>query len=112
MPPLQCLLHLANALPFCPPPDLIILATQECQRSLLLSLCCEDKDGWEEMIASVFSEHTLVATQVMRGLHTAILVRKPLRNYFILDGEGRVKAGAKGLMGNKGAISLSFRMQG
>ncbi len=43
LPPLNSLLHLARADPFCPQPDLILLATQECQRSLLLSFCCEAK---------------------------------------------------------------------
>lgn len=63
-------------------------------------------------MADVFTEHTLVAGQVMRGLHTAVLVRKKLRSYFIVEEEQRVKTGTCGLMGNKGAISLTFRLLG
>jgi inositol polyphosphate 5-phosphatase INPP5E len=112
LPPMDSLLHLARAASFCPQPDLILLATQECQRSLLLSLFCEGKQEWEAMLPEVFTEHTLVAVQVMRGLHTAVLVRKKLRSYFTVAEERRVKTGAGGLMGNKGAISLTFRLLG
>jgi hypothetical protein len=49
----------------------------------------------------------------MRGLHIAVLLRKPLKDYFEL--EKRVKMRAGGIcntMGNKGAISVEFTLLG
>ena len=50
VPPINSLLQLARSPSFSPAPDLIFFGTQECQRSLLLSLCCEGKEEWEAML--------------------------------------------------------------
>jgi phosphatidylinositol-bisphosphatase/inositol-1,4,5-trisphosphate 5-phosphatase len=112
VPPINSLVQLSRSSSFSPAPDLIFVGTQECERSLLVSFCCEAKREWEAMLAEVFGEYTLAATQVMRGLHTAVLIRNKLRNYFSVEREGRVKAGACGVMGNKGAISLEVAVLG
>ncbi len=44
----------------------------------------------------------------MRGLHTAILVNKKHLNELQIYRINKLKAGALGLMGNKGAISIVF----
>jgi hypothetical protein len=48
----------------------------------------------------------------MRGLHSAVLVRRKLAKYCRINATGKLKAGTCGLMGNKGAISISFTLFG
>jgi hypothetical protein len=50
LPPINSLLQLARSLSFSPIPDLIVFGTQECQRSLFFSFCCEGKQEWEAML--------------------------------------------------------------
>jgi hypothetical protein len=55
VPPVNSLVQLARSSSFSPPPDLIFIGTQECERSLLMTLCCEAKNEWEAMLVEVFS---------------------------------------------------------
>jgi hypothetical protein len=64
------------------------------------------------MLEEAFSEHALAATAVMRGLHSAVLVRKRLRDYASWQRSSKLRAGACGLMGNKGALSIEFSLLG
>lgn len=54
LPPINSLVELAASLAFRPPPDLVFFGTQECQRSLCLSFCCEAKGEWEAMLTETF----------------------------------------------------------
>lgn len=41
--------------------DLIVVGTQECQRPLLLSMCCSSKTTWEMMLAEQLEDtHDLI----------------------------------------------------
>jgi len=93
-------------------PDLILFGTQECQRSLCLSLCCEAKAEWEGMLSEVFSQHFLVACHTMGGVHSAILIKHQLKDHFEIDRREKLKAGACNLLGNKGAISVLVTLLG
>jgi hypothetical protein len=57
LPPINSLVELSKSSNFHPSPDLIFFGTQECQRSLCLSFCCEAKDDWEDMLAEVFADY-------------------------------------------------------
>lgn len=48
----------------------------------------------------------------MRGLHAAVLVNKKHLNELQIYRINKLKAGALGLMGNKGAISIVFVFMG
>ena len=56
--------------------------------------------------------HSLAATEVMRGLHIAIFVKKSLQSYFEQEKKSKMRAGTCGIMGNKGAISVEFSLLG
>jgi hypothetical protein len=67
---------------FQPTPDIIFFGTQECQTSLCVSFCCEAKTDWEDMLVEVFSSYDLMVSETMRGLHSAVLIKKGLKEHF------------------------------
>jgi hypothetical protein len=112
LPPINSLVELALSPTFRPKPDLIFFGTQECQRSLCMSFCCEAKGEWEAMLGEAFPEYDLGATETMGGLHSAVLVTKKLREQFETETRDKLKAGTCNMMGNKGAISLEIAVLG
>lgn len=48
----------------------------------------------------------------MGGLHSAILVKKRLKDYCSVESRVKLRAGFCGLMGNKGAISIEILVLG
>lgn len=112
LPPVNSLVEVRDSSSFKPLPDLILFGTQECQRSLCLSFCCEAKGEWEEMLSEVFNQYLIAASHTMGGLHSAILIKHQLKDHFEVDRKEKLKAGACNLLGNKGSISLEATLLG
>jgi len=64
------------------------------------------------MLCEVFEEYELVATELMRGLHTGVLIHKKYLDFYSLLRKDKLKAGTFNLMGNKGAISIELFLFG
>lgn len=60
----------------------------------------------------VFSGYVMGASETMGGLHSAVLVRKALKDVFEVEQKDRLKAGLCNLVGNKGAISIEISIMG
>ena len=54
----------------------------------------------------MFPQYDLKVSEVMRGIHTAVLVQKKMSQDVQIYRVNRLKTGACGLMGNKGALSI------
>ncbi len=63
-------------------PDLICISTQECQRSIAMSFCCENKDEWENCLRETAEGFSMVESETMSALHMAILVKEELASCF------------------------------
>lgn len=48
----------------------------------------------------------------MRGLHTTVLIRNKLRDYYSIERKSKLRAGTFGIMANKGAISIEVSLLG
>ena len=59
------------------------------------------------MLVFHLKDYFLAASEAMRGLHIAILVKNSHFNYFELERKTKMRAGVPcNLMGNKGAIAV------
>ena len=59
---------------------------------------------WESMLKEAFSGYELVASEALRGLHSAVLVLRRLKKDVKVRRVSKLKLGAKGWMGTKGAV--------
>lgn len=85
--------------------DLIVIGTQECQRSLFNSFFCESKETWENLLTGHLEEEFVrVGADVLQGLHTIAFIRKELHGQINDISTNKIKTGFLGLVGNKGAV--------
>jgi endonuclease/exonuclease/phosphatase family metal-dependent hydrolase len=91
--------------------DIYALGSEECQRSILKSLIKSDKSDWEEKLKDYFgNDYALISSETLCAIHLAIFVRSTLIENISKVKVNTVKTGAKNLLGNKGAVGISFNI--
>ena len=89
---------------------LIIINTQECEKSLEKAVIFSSHKLWESMIQfhiGIGYEH--VVSQAMVGLHTAIYVMKGFGHCVSQPMMASLATGAGNIVGNKGAVGISLK---
>lgn len=64
------------------------------------------------MVMESAPAYSMATSVTLRGLHLAILVRKELIPLCMVESKEVLRAGAAGLMGNKGAVSIILNIMG
>jgi hypothetical protein len=91
--------------------DIYAIGSEECLRSIFKSLFYSNKSEWERKLQSYFGEdYVLIASEALCAIHLVIFVRSTLIKNISKVKTNCVKAGAKNLLGNKGAVGISFNV--
>jgi len=91
--------------------DVYAIGSEECLRSIFKSLFNSDKSEWEKKLQNYFGEdYVLIASEALCAIHLVIFVRSTLIKNISKVKTNKVKTGAKNLLGNKGAVGISFNV--
>ena len=91
--------------------DLYAIGSEECLRSIFKSLFYSDKSAWETSLKTYFGqEYYLIASETLCAIHLVIFIRSSLIKDISKVKTNTVKTGAKNLLGNKGAVGISFNI--
>ena len=91
--------------------DIYAIGSEECLRSIFKSLFYEDKSEWEAKLQNYFREdYVLIASEALCAIHLVIFVRSTLIKNISKVKTNYVKTGVKNLLGNKGAVGVSFNI--
>ena len=91
--------------------DLYAIGSEECLRSIFKSLFYSDKSAWETSLKTYFGqEYFLIASETLCAIHLVIFIRSSLIKDISKVKTNTVKTGAKNLLGNKGAVGISFNI--
>jgi hypothetical protein len=87
--------------------DLLVIGTQECERSQRMSLlCCFSHSKWEQMLENrTLGQFVKIASKSLDGIHIVVFLKPHLLSYLGHISTDRVKLGMCGFFGNKGAVS-------
>lgn len=90
--------------------DMYIIGTEECLRSIFLSILFPSKSEWEKAVMSQFdsSEYSVLTSVTLAALHLIVIVKKKLKVYIKNIHSNVVKTGMGNIMGNKGAVCIWF----
>ena len=91
--------------------DIYAIGSEECLRSIFKSLFFSDKSDWETKLQNYFSNnYVLIASETLCAIHLVIFIRSTLIKNISKLKINTVKTGAKNLLGNKGAVGISFNI--
>ena len=91
--------------------DIYVISTQESQRSILMNLFFWDKSKFEEDLAQFFGkDYVRLKTETLGGVHLIIFIKKIHKNYILNYYKEYIKTGFYGLLGNKGAVGIGFKL--
>ena len=91
--------------------DIYAIGSEECLRSIFKSFFLCDKTEWEERLVKYFGgKYRIIATSTLCAIHLAIFVRTSLIKNISNLKMNCVKTGANNLLGNKGAVGISFQI--
>ena len=91
--------------------DIYAIGSEECLRSIFKSLFYSDKSEWERKLQNYFGgDYVLIASETLCAIHLVIFIRTNLINNVSKVKTYYVKTGAKNLLGNKGAVGISFNV--
>ena len=91
--------------------DIYVISTQESQRSILMNLLFWDKSKFEEDLAQFFGkDYVRLKTETLGGIHLIIFIKKIHKNYIMNYYKEYIKTGFYGLLGNKGAVGIGFKL--
>ena len=91
--------------------DIYAIGSEECLRSIFKSLFYADKSEWETKLQNYFSgDYVLIASEALCAIHLVIFVRSTLIKNISKVKTNYVKTGVKNLVGNKGAVGISFNI--
>jgi len=89
--------------------DIYAIGSEECLRSIFKSLFYSNKSEWERKLQNYFGEnYVLMASETLCAIHLVIFIRTNLINNVSKVKTNYVKTGANNLLGNKGAVGVSF----
>ena len=91
--------------------DIYAIGSEECLRSIFKSLFYSDKTIWEDNLKSYFrKDYELIASETLCAIHLVIFIKSSLIKNISRVQANKVKTGAKNLLGNKGAVGISFHI--
>ena len=91
--------------------DIYAIGSEECLRSIFKSIFYSDKSLWENKLKIYFdNEYELISSETLCAIHLIIFVKKNLYKQISKIKKNVVKTGAKNLLGNKGAVGISFNI--
>ena len=91
--------------------DIYAISTQESQRSILMNLFFWDKSKFEEDLARFFGvNYVRLKTETLGGIHLIIFIKKIHKNFILNYYKEYIKTGFYGLLGNKGAVGIGFKL--
>ena len=91
--------------------DIYAIGSEECLLSIWKSFFYSDKTMWEARLKNYFrNEYALIASETLCAIHLVIFVRTSLIKNISKVKANKVKTGAKNLLGNKGAVGISFNI--
>ncbi|KAL4485998.1 hypothetical protein ABPG72_003932 [Tetrahymena utriculariae] len=87
----------------------IVVSSQECLRSIPMSIFCESKQKWEAHLQYVLgNKYELVKSVSMNALHLGIFMVKDLVKYATAISIDQKATGVMNLFGNKGGVAISM----
>ena len=91
--------------------DIYAIGSEESCRSIFKSLFNSDKSTWETSLRNYFgNNYALVASETLCAIHLVIFIRNSLIKNISKVRAKNVKTGAKNMLGNKGAVGISFNI--
>ena len=91
--------------------DIYAIGSEECLRSIFKSFFYSDKSEWERKLQNYFGvDYVLMASVTLCAIHLVIFIRTNLISKVSKVKINYVKTGAKNLLGNKGAVGISFNV--
>ena len=91
--------------------DIYAIGSEECLRSIFKSFFYSDKSEWETGLRNYFGpNYALMASETLCAIHLVIFIRTSLIKNISRVRCNRVKTGAKNILGNKGAVGISFNI--
>ena len=80
--------------------DMYIIGTEECLRSIFLSILFPSKSEWEKTVMSQFdsSEYSVLTSVTLAALHLIVIVKKKLKVYIKNIHSNVVKTGMGNIM--------------
>ena len=95
--------------------DIYAIGSEECLRSIFKSLFYSDKTIWETNLKNYFNrkykeKYELISSETLCAIHLVIFIKESLIKDISKVRVNKVKTGAKNLLGNKGAVGISFHI--
>jgi hypothetical protein len=95
--------------------DIYAIGSEECLRSIFKSLFYSDKTIWETNLKNYFNrkykeKYELISSETLCAIHLVIFIKESLIKDISKVRVNKVKTGAKNLLGNKGAVGISFNI--
>lgn len=90
--------------------EIIIISTQECVRSILLSFLITNKEEWILMLKNYLNEkYVNLANENLSAFHISLFVNKKIKNDFKNIITGKIKTGYLNIIANKGAVAIGVK---
>ncbi|CAD8157172.1 unnamed protein product [Paramecium octaurelia] len=91
--------------------DLIVVGTQECQRSIVTSIFCESKSEWEVKLQNELGKSYIkVQSASLNAMHIIVFAHKSLIPKIRNGKSYTFSQGFMGIVGNKGGIAVSINI--
>ncbi|CAD8141479.1 unnamed protein product [Paramecium pentaurelia] len=91
--------------------DLIVIGTQECSRSIAVSLLCESKGGWESKLKDELGkDYVKVQSTTLNAMHLIVFAHVLLVPKIKNGRPYTLSQGFMGIVGNKGGIAISLNI--
>ena len=91
--------------------DIFVIGTEECLRSIFVSIFWWNKSEWEETLHNFLGKdkYSIITSQTLVATHIIAFAKTNLLPYISCIGSSYIKTGAYNLLGNKGAVYLWFK---
>lgn len=91
--------------------DIYTIATQECERYTIFNIFYDDKSSFEQKLQNFFGEEFYNLNSItLAGIHLIIFAKKKYESFIKDCTNNYIKTGFYGLFGNKGAVSIYFKI--
>ena len=92
--------------------DIYILSFQECERKTFINLFYSDKSALELKIVSFFPKtyYYNLTSITLGGIYLLIFIKNKHKNFVSNYSNNYIKTGFYGYLGNKGAVSIKFKI--
>ena len=88
---------------------LLVIGTQECEKSIERSVIFPSKEVWEKQISSYLeARYTFVQSETMAAIHLAVFILSELKPFLKGVQFGHVATGIGSVIGNKGGVGIGI----